>query len=133
MQLISFDNTSPRLCLQNYGNGMLLMNELEAIDRPKFKSGNLGNVRKSQNGGHGKVAASQLLSLWGFPLSGSMLCNKSVQTFQFTFKEPFRRHHSSSTKTWPLHLAMILRIDCQPAAHKVVGASFLMLTKRKLP
>jgi len=53
------------------------MNELEAIDRPKFKSGNLGNVRKSQNGGHRKVAASQLLSSWGFPLSGSMLCNKS--------------------------------------------------------
>jgi hypothetical protein len=74
-------------------------------------------VRKSQNGVHRKVAASQLLSLWGFPLSGSMLCNKSVQAFQFSFKEPFRRHHSSSTKTWSLHLAMILRIDCQPAAH----------------
>jgi len=37
---------------------MLLMNGLKAIDKPKFKSSNLGNVRNNQNGGHKKVVAS---------------------------------------------------------------------------
>jgi hypothetical protein len=82
------------------------MNELEAINRPKFKSGNLGNVKNSQNGGHMKVATSWLSSLWGFPLSGSMLCNRrALQHFldleKFIRKDEFiekYKNHSSFDK-----------------------------------
>ncbi len=127
---------------------MLFMNELKAIDKPKFKLKNLGNVKNSENGRHKKVATSHLLSLWGFPLCGNMLCNKRA-LFYFLdlenfiskdeFIEKYKKHCSfdkkdvcSLTISNHCYVLWIFEIKCHVLSLCVILRGFIFVDKHEL-